>query len=272
LNGLVAFLADRRTDRVNVDDDLLIALEGMRAERLLAPMFDDTLPVPDLSAQLVIWNFGGLKLPTVTEEYQPHLHHQSTPSQRAAQALYGMAADLAESLFFARPTQPDVLVVEECAAWTHSPGGQRCANTFIRQGRKAWTQFVGISQAPRNDFGVLEDHFIEQRICLGFKTAAIAEDTLLWCDRDLERHPMLLTDYINNTSPAMVMNYGDDAIDSRHGRVIPGRHGEAWVLDEFGGWGKVRLFAGPTAELAELYDTNPQRERLRQRRSVQGAL
>ena len=269
LSRLIALLGERRPDRAGVDDDLLVALVGLRAERLLAPLFDDSLPTPNLSAQLVIWNFGGLKLPTVTEEYQPHLHQQSTPSQRAAQALYGMAADLAQSLFFSRSTQPDVLVVEECAAWTHSPGGQRCANTVIRQGRKAWTQFVGISQAPRNDFGVLEDEFIEQRICLGFKTARAAEDTLLWCDRDLDRHPALLTDYLSNTSPAMVMNYGDDAIDSRHGRVVPGRHGEAWVLDEFGGWGKVRLFAAPTAELAELYDTNPLRQRLRQRRRVQ---
>jgi AAA-like domain len=272
LTRLIALLGERRPDRAAVDDDLLIALEGMRAERLLAPMFDDTLPIPDLSAQLVIWNFGGLRLPTVTEEYAPHLHQQSTPSQRAAQALYGMAADLAQSLFFSRHTHPDVLLVEECAAWTHSPGGQRCANTVIRQGRKSSTAFVGISQAPRHDFGVLEDEFIEQRICLGFKTAAIAEDTLLWCGRDLDRHPALLTDYISNTSPAMVINHGDDAIDSRHGRVIPGRHGEAWVLDEFGGWGKVRLFAAPTRELEELYDTNPLRERVRQRRSTQGVL
>lgn len=264
-NALIAFLREPRADRVAVDDDLLIGLEGLRAERLLAPMFDESLPVPDLSKQLVIWNFGGLKLPNVTEEYAAHLHHQSTASQRAAQALYGMAADLAQSLFFSRPTQPDILWVEECAAWTHSPGGQRCANTIIRQGRKAWTLFGAVSQAPRKDFGVLEDQFIEQRILLGFKEAKIAEDTLLWCDRDLDRHPKLLSDYVTNTSPAQVSNYGDDAIDSRHGKVVPGREGEAWVLDEFVGFGKVRLFAAPTAELAELYDTNPQRERRRAR-------
>lgn len=268
LNQLIAFLHERRPDRVSVDDDLLIALEGLRAERLLAPMFDDTLPRADLSKQLVIWNFGGLKLPTVTEEYQAHLHHQTTPSQRAAQALYNMAAELAQSLFFSRDTQPDILVVEECAAWTHSPGGQKCANTLIRQGRKAWTLFLGISQSPRTDFGVLEDEFIEQRICLGFKEAAIAQDTLRWCNRDLERHPALLTDYVTNTSPAAMPNYGDDSIDSRHGKVIPGREGEAWVLDEFGGWGKVRLFSAPTRELAELYDTNPQRKRMRMRRRI----
>jgi hypothetical protein len=267
-NQLIGFLRDNRPDRAAVDDDLLIGLEGLRAERLLAPMFDESLPVPDLSKQLVIWNFGGLKLPTITEEYAAHLHHQSTPSQRAAQALYGMAADLAQSLFFSRPTQPDILWVEECAAWTHSPGGQRCANTIIRQGRKAWTLFGGVSQSPRTDFGVLEDEFIEQRILLGFKEPDIAEDTLRWCGRDLERHPKLLADYITNTSPAQVASYGDDAIDSRHGKVIAGREGEAWVLDEFGGFGKVRLFGAPTAELAELYDTNPHRERQRSRKAT----
>jgi hypothetical protein len=265
LNQLIGFLQERRPDRVSVDDDLLIALEGLRAERLLAPMFDDSLPCPDLSKQLVIWNFGGLKLPTVTEEYQAHRHHQTTPSQRAAQALYGMAAELAQSLFFSRDTQPDILVVEECAAWTHSPGGQKCANTLIRQGRKAWTLFVGISQSPRTDFGVVEDEFIEQRICLGFKDATIAQDTLRWCNRDLDRHPGLLSDYVTNTSPAAILNYGDDSIDPRHGKVISGREGEAWVLDEFGGWGKVRLFSAPTRELAQLYDTNPQRKRVRRR-------
>lgn len=259
--ALITFLRERRPGRIAIDDDLLVALEGLRAERLLAPMFDESLPVPDLAKQLVIWNFGGLKLPTITEEFHAHLHHQSSPSQRAAQALYGMAADLAQSLFFSRPHQPDILWVEECAAWTHSPGGQRCANTIIRQGRKAWTLFGGVSQAPRHDFGVLEDEFIEQRILLGFKDAGIAEDTLLWCGRDLDRHPKLLADYVTNTSPAQVSHHGDDGIDSRHGKVIRGREGEAWVLDEFGGFGKVRLFSAPTAELAQLYDTNPERAR-----------
>jgi hypothetical protein len=72
----------------------------------------------------------------------------------------------------------------------------------------------------------LEDEFIEQRILLGFKEANIAEDTPLWCGRDLERHPKLLNDYVTNTNPAQVSNYGDDSIDSSHGRVIPGREGE----------------------------------------------
>ncbi|MUL78779.1 ATP-binding protein [Mycolicibacterium sp. CBMA 226] len=264
--GLIRYLADRsRPDRVALDDDLLIALEGLQAERLLYAMFDETLPLPDLSKQLVIWNFGGLELPTITDEYQAHLHHMTTPSQRAAQALYGMAADVARTLFYSRREQPDMLWVEEAAAWTHSPGGQKCANNILRQGRKSWTMWGGISQNPPKDFGILEDEFIEQRICLGFKFSDIAEATLRWCGRDVDRHPKLLADYVTNTSPTQAPNYGDDAIDSRHGKVIPGRHGEAWVLDEFGGWGKVRLYQAPNAALATRYDTNPARHRQRMR-------
>lgn len=260
---LIRYLRDLRGGRVGADDDLLVGLEGLATQRLLRPLFDESLPVPDLAAATcVIWNFGGLELPTVGAEYTAHLHQQSTPGQRAAQALYGLGAALAQSLFFARPDQPDMLIVEECAAWTHSPGGQKCANTVIRQGRKAWTGFLGISQQPIKDFHeVLEDEFIDQRLCLGFRDADLAAATLRWCGRDLDRHPELLTDYVNNTSPVQVIEHGDDAIRPGHGKVVPGREGEGWYLDEFGGFGKVRLFAAPTPGLARRYDTNPHRNR-----------
>jgi hypothetical protein len=264
-NALIGYLRELRDGRVPADDDLLIGLEGLRTQRLLAPLFDDTLPTPNLRAQCVIWNFGGLALPTVTEEYTAHLHRQTTPAQRAAQALFGLGAELAQSQFFARPDRPDVLVVEECAAWTHSPGGQKCANKIIRQGRKAWTGFCAISQHPITDFAVLEDEFIDQRLCLGFTDAALAEATLRWCGRDLDRHPDLLRNYVDNTSPVQLVDHGDDTIDTRHGSVIPGRHGEAWFLDEFGGFGKVRLFEAPTQQLAARFDTNPHRSARRHR-------
>ena len=158
-----------------------------------------------------------------------------------------------------------MLLVEECAAWTHSPGGQKCANKIIRQGRKAWTGFCAISQHPITDFAVLEDEFIDQRLCLGFTDAALAEATLRWCGRDVDRHPDLLRNYVDNTSPVRLVDHGDDAVDARHGTVIAGREGEAWFLDEFGGFGKVRLFEAPTAALAQRFDTNPFRSRRRHR-------
>jgi hypothetical protein len=47
--------------------------------------------------------------------------------------------------------------------------------------------------------------------------------------------------------------------------VVVGRQGEAWYLDEFGGFGKVRLFSAPTDRLVRQYDTNPHRNRRRSR-------
>jgi hypothetical protein len=260
IGRLIAYLRALRERRDGADDDLLVALEGLRTERHLRALFDEALPVADLTgAAAVIWNTATLQLPTVGEEYAAHLHHLTTPRQRAGQAIYGLAADLSQTIFVGRRDRPDVLVVEEAAPLTNSPGGQKCCNRIIRQGRKSWTGFVGISQHPIQDFAVLEDEFIDQRLCLGFKDPGLAQATLEWCGRDLERHPELLRMYVENTSPVVLVDHGDDVVDSRYGRVIPGREGEAWYLDEFGGFGKVRLFEAPTARLAERLDTNPAR-------------
>jgi hypothetical protein len=260
LSQLIGFLRDLSDGRDSADDDLLVALQGLRTERHLRAVFDDTLPVADLSrAAAVIWNTATLELPSVGEEYVAHLHHLTTPRQRAGQAIYGLAADLSQTVFFGRRDRPDVLVVEEAAPLTNSPGGQKCCNRIIRQGRKSWTGFVGISQHPIKDFAVLEDEFIDQRLCLAFKDATLAQATLQWCGRDLKRHPELLRMYVENTSPVQLVDHGDDVIDSRYGKVIPGREGEAWFLDEFGGFGKVGLFEAPTARLAAQLDTNPRR-------------
>jgi len=260
LGRLIGYLRQLQSGRDRADDDLLVGLEGLRTESHLRALFDESLPVTDLSgARAVVWNTAGLELPTVDEEYVAHLHDQTTPRQRAGAAIYGLAADLAQSIFFARPACPDVLVVEEAAPLTNSPGGQKCCNRIIRQGRKSQTGFVGISQHPIKDFAVLEDEFIDQRLCLAFKDSRLARATLAWCGRDLDRHPELLRHYVENTSPARLTDHDQDVIDNRYGAVIPGREGEAWFLDEFGGFGKVGLFAAPTAALAAALDTNPRR-------------
>src|ERR1700675_3862925 len=106
---LIEYLRPLQEGRVGADDDLLIALEGLRTQRLLGPLFDETLPVPNLaSTQCVIWNFGGLELPTADEEYTAHLHDKAAPGKHAAQALYGLGVELAQSIFFSRPDRPDI--------------------------------------------------------------------------------------------------------------------------------------------------------------------
>jgi hypothetical protein len=260
LAGLIGYLAGLRDGRDRADDDLLVGLEGLRTESHLRALFDESLSVADLTgAAAVVWNTAGLELPSVDEEFVAHRHERTTPRQRAGAAVYGLAADLAQTIFFSRPDRPDVLVVEEAAPLTNSVGGQKCCNRIIRQGRKSQTGFVGISQHPIKDFAVLEDEFIDQRLCLAFKDSRLAAAALQWCGRDLERHPELLRNYVEDTSPVRLVDHGEDAVDTGYGTVIAGREGEAWFLDEFGGFGKVGLFAAPTVALAAALDTNPRR-------------
>ena len=57
---------------------------GAAHRRQLRALFDESLPVTDLSAaRAVVWNIAGLELPTVDEEYVAHLHDRTTPRQRA---------------------------------------------------------------------------------------------------------------------------------------------------------------------------------------------
>jgi hypothetical protein len=255
VNSYIRYLREHREHPV--DDDLLIGLEGLRTDRLLAALFDESLPAPDLAgAQCVLWNLGGLPdLPTVGEHFAEHLHRSSTPGARAAAALYTLSLGYAQTAAFNNPLQPDVIIIEEAEALTNSPGGQKTINRIICQGRKSQTGFVGVSQHPIATFMPLRHEFISQKLCLAFKDASLAAATLQWCGRDLDRHPELITDYIENTSPVQI----SDGAES--GRVIPGREGEAWFIDEFGQFGKLKLFAAPTAALQRAFETNPTRLR-----------
>ena len=88
IGRLIGYLRDLREGRDRADDDLLIGLQGLRTERHLRALFDESLPVGDLSgAAAVVWNTAGLELPTVGEEYVAHLHDRTTPRQRAGAAV-----------------------------------------------------------------------------------------------------------------------------------------------------------------------------------------
>ena len=242
--------ARRRRDRA--DDDLLVGLEGLRTESLLRALFDETLPVADLAgAAAVIWNIAGLELPTVTEEYVAHLHDQTTPGQRAAPGDLRAWPPIWRSRSSSpAPSSPTCWWWRSAPPGPIRPAGRKLPTRSSARAAKPGPGSCGISQHPIKDFAVLEDEFIDQRLCLAFKDSEHGRATLEWCDRDLDRHPELLRNYVENTSPVQLVDHGDDAIDTRYGKVIPGREGEAWFLDEFGGFGKVGLFEAPTAELA----------------------
>ena len=215
---------------------------------------------PERGARAVVWNTAGLELPTVGEEYVAHLHDRTTPRQRAGAAVYGLAADLAQSIFFTRPDRPDVLVVEEAAPLTNSPGGQKCCNRIIRQGRKIPDRVRRHQPAPDQGLRGARGRVHRPAAVSGVQGlpagpghagsgAGATWTATRSCCATTWRTP----------ARSRLSTTATTAIEHRYGTVIPGREGEAWFLDEFGGFGKVGLFAAPTAALAAALDTNPRR-------------
>lgn len=258
-HALINFLRDLPArDKTAADEQLLIGLEGLSADRHLRALFDRTLEVPDFNAyQIVIWNTAWLELPTSEETAAAHLHSEITPRQRAGRAIYGLAIDSTLQMFFSRPKEPAQLVVEECYDWIHSDAGAAAAYKLMTQGRKVNSGMTAVVQNPVKTFDRIGSEFITQRLLFGFKSSKMAQAALQWCDRDIERHPDLLRDYVKNTSPVIRGSRRNRRTARQHGRVIPGREGEAWWLDEIGNFGKIRAFTHPNPKVQAQFDTNP---------------
>ncbi|MFA4085243.1 ATP-binding protein [Mycobacteroides salmoniphilum] len=257
--GLIEYLRHLpAVEKTSADEELMIELEGLVADDHLKALWDADLTVPNFADyQILIWNVAWLDLPTTEESSTEHLHAEMTPRQRAARALYGLAIDTNMQLFFSRPKEPSVLVVEECYDWINSAAGQKAAYRLMTQGRKVDANGLFIVQNPVKTFNRIGSEFITQRMNFGFKDSGMARDVLEWCGRDLDRHQDLLQQYAKDTSPVVRANRRNKRRAHLHGTVMQGREGEAWLLDELDNFGKVRSFIHPDPIVQATFDTNP---------------
>ncbi|MBN7567161.1 ATP-binding protein [Mycobacteroides abscessus subsp. massiliense] len=257
--GLIEYLRTLPADeKTSADEDLMIALEGLAADDHLRALWDQNLDVPDFAKhQILIWNVAWLDLPTNEETTTEHLHAEMTPRQRAARALYGLAVDTNMQLFYARPKEPSVLIVEECYDWINSAAGGKAAYRLMTQGRKVSAAGLFIVQNPVKVFKRIGSEFITQRLNFGFKDPDMARAVLEWCKRDLDRHPDLLKQYAKDTSPVVRANRRNKRRAHLNGTVMQGRQGEAWLLDELDNFGKLRSFIHPDPVVQATFDTNP---------------
>jgi AAA-like domain len=257
--GLISYLRDLPpSEKTTADEHLLIELEGLAGDRHLRALFDEDLTVPDFSKyQIQIWNTAWLELPRSEETAKEHLHRQQTPRQRAGRAIYGLAIDTIMQQFFSRPKNPSMLTVEECYDWIHSAAGGRAAYRLMTQGRKSISGGQFVVQNPVVTFERIGSEFITQKLNFGFKSAKMARHVLEWCGRDLDRHPDLLRQYAQDTSPVMRVNRRNRQRAHLHGTVIPGKEGQAWLLDEVDNFGKLQCFTHPDPAVQAQFDTNP---------------
>lgn len=258
--GLIRYLASLpASGKTNDDEQLQIALEGLAADHHLRALFDEDLPVPDFNKyQIQIWNTAWLELPRSEETAKEHLHREMTPRQRAGRAIYGLAIDTMMQQFFSRPKVPSMLDVEECYDWVQSSAGGRAAYRLMTQARKAHTGALFIVQNPVVIFERVGAEFVTQKMNFGFKSGKMARQVLEeWCGRDLDRHPDLLRQYTHDTSPVMRVNRRNRRLAHLHGMVVPGKEGQAWLLDEVDNFGKLQCLMHPDPLVQAHFDTNP---------------
>lgn len=257
--GLIEYIrALPRSERTHEDDQLLTELEGLTSDVHLRALFDRGLEVPDFAKyQILLWNVAWYDLQDSEQASSEHTQRDETPRQRAGRALYGLAIDTNLQMFFSRPKEQSMLVLEECYEWIQSAAGSKAAYKIMTQGRKHNTGALFIAQNMVKMFRRMGYEFITQQLNFGFKDSDVARAHLEACGRDLDRHPDLLRQYVKDTSPVHRTNRRNRSVAHLHGRVIPGREGEFWLCDEVGNFGKGRAFTHPDPRYQAAFDSNP---------------
>lgn len=158
----------------------------MTSDVHLRALFDRGLEVPDFAKyQILLWNVAWYDLQDSEQASSEHTQRDETPRQRAGRALYGLAIDTNLQMFFSRPKEQSMLVLEECYEWIQSAAGSKAAYKIMTQGRKHNTGALFIAQNMVKMFRRMGYEFITQQLNFGFKDSDVARAHLEACGRDL---------------------------------------------------------------------------------------
>ncbi len=242
-------------------DDLrpvLIALQSWATYDFTTPIFDDTLPVPDLhSIDVSIWNTGSLDLPDAEEMSTPHLYASLSDRQRASVAIYSMIVRLARITFFSTGKQRfGLIVLEEAGALLNSRAGAKDAHLISRRARKHYTGMIIITQNMIKDLELMGAEFITQQLIFPVEDETLAKAVAERAGVPLAEHEELVEYFLAEpdsiADPAAV-----DDIDGAAPAVVNLAAGRAFMVDEFRRIGPIRIISEPDPALHHAYDTTP---------------
>ena len=253
-NGSATFADDLRT--------VLAALQSWATYDFTQAIFDDTLPVPDLTRlDVTIWQTGSLDLPDAEEMTTPHLYANLSDRQRASVAIYGMLVRLARVTFFTEERRFGLIVLEEAGALLNSRAGARDAHLISRRARKHYTGLLLITQNPLRDLALMGAEFITQQLIVPFEDEALARGVATKVGLPLEDYPEF-TEYFLAQPPteqlrdptAFDPDFTDSPVQVAHRGSLEGR---AFLVDEFRRRGPIRVIGEPDPRLHRAYDTTP---------------
>jgi AAA-like domain len=241
---------------------VLLALESWATYEFTKAIFDDSLPVPDLTAlDVTIWQTGSLDLPDAEEMSSPHLYAALSDRQRASIAIYGMLVRLARVSFFNNTDRFGLLVLEEAGPLLNSRTGARDAHLISRRARKHYTGMIIITQNPVKDLALMGDEFVTQQVILPFEKEGIARAVAASVGLPLQEYPEFQDFFLAKAAPSQMRDptaFDEDLTEE--GTLSQGRgdlEGRAFFVDEFGRLGSIRVAREPDEALHRAYDTTP---------------
>jgi hypothetical protein len=181
---------------------ILAALQSWATYDFTQAIFDDDLPVADLTAlDVTVWLTGSLDLPTAEEMSTPHLYERLSDRKRASVAIYGMLVRLARVTFFADPNRFGLIVLEEAAALLNSRAGAEDAHLISRRARKHYTGLIIITQQPISDLALMGDEFITQQLIMPFENDDLARAVAAKIGLPLDDYPDIEEFLLGQPSP-----------------------------------------------------------------------
>ena len=243
-NGCELPEANSIADRIDVfaDPDL--------GGSLAASLFDDELPVIDLTADAIVIGTGSVILPTDAELTSAHLYKNLPVEKIFGRAIYALIANLAETLCFADPTQPWIFNADEFHCYRASSEATAAFIRFIRYGRKSLAAVIVGSHDAEADFAdeTLRG-LIKNKIVMRLTDERLAAKAATFLGANPTRDPQLhaeLTAKIQHLSP------------DPDGRGVPeDRRGEAVYLDPRGRLSDITVLRPALRERYEAALTTP---------------
>lgn len=252
---------------IRLADDLspvLAALQSWATHDFTQAIFDDTLPVPDLTnLDVTIWLTGSLDLPTADEMNTPHLYERLADRKRASVAIYGMLVRLARVTFFADSARFGLIVLEEAAALLNSRAGADDAHLISRRARKHYTGLLIITQNPIKDLALMGDEFITQQLIMPFENEDLARQVAAKVGIRLDDYPDIEEFFLAQPSPEEMRDpTAFDDLDDRDTEAGPNRgarQGYGFFVDEFRRKSPIWVASEPDTAVHHAYDTTPGR-------------
>jgi len=244
MNDLMGYLLNHETELARELGNSMKVISTRPVGRVL---FDDSLPPMPLDSPGLVFCTNDLQLPSTKEIEHEHLYRQLRPEKIFGRALYTLIAALAEYLCFRDTSEMAGFFLPECHRLTSNLHGDAICSTFVKEGRKA-KAFVVMDAHETHEYGTSAG-LIPIRILMRHTDPELAKAGLEWINLKPTDE---LIERVTNFSP----------LDENE-NVIPGREGEAFLLDHKRRAGQIKVIVPARKSRALAMSSTPEQRKAR---------